>query len=177
MQFWGVRSGYGIRLARSLDLAALGPIELAAARLFEPYGLAELFADTTPVATLAAAVRDGRLWVAVDAQGTVVGFALAAVLDGSGHLEELDVHPDHGRRGIGRALVDAVTAWARLRRFPALTLNTMRDVPWNAPFYERLGFVALHDDELWEALQTLRRVEVERGLPGEHRVSMRLALA
>jgi hypothetical protein len=26
------------------------------------------------------------------------------------------------------------------RRYPAVTLTTFRDVPWNAPFYTRLGF-------------------------------------
>ena len=164
-------------MARSLDVGGLGEIERAAAALFEPYGLAELFADTTPVEKLLAAVRDGRLWVAVDTRAGVVGFALAAVVGGSAHLDELDVHPEHGRRGIGGALVGAVVAWARLRRFPSLTLNTMRDVPWNAPFYERLGFVVLRDDELSEALRALRRLEIEHGLPGERRVSMRLSLA
>ena len=24
---------------------------------------------------------------------------------------------------------------------PTLTLTTFRDVPWNAPYYERMGFV------------------------------------
>ena len=52
----------------------------------------------------------------------------------------------------------------------------MRDVPWNAPYYERLGFVVLRDDELPAALAELRRLEVEHGLPGERRVSMRLEL-
>ena len=30
--------------------------------------------------------------------------------------------------------------------YPAVTLTTFRDVPWNAPFYTRLGFAML--DEL-----------------------------
>ena len=172
-----MQSGYSIRLARSHDVAALGEIERAAATLFAPYGLAELFAETTPVEELAAPVRDGRLWVAVDAAAQPAGFALATIVGGNAHLHELDVDPAHGRRGIGRALIDAMVAWARVRRFPALTLNTMRDVPWNAPFYARLGFVVLPDSELPEPLRALRRLEVEHGLPGEQRVSMRLSLA
>jgi GNAT superfamily N-acetyltransferase len=155
---------------------ALGDVERAAASLFAPYGLAELFSETSPIEKLEAAARDGRLWVAADAGGAVVGFALATVVGGNAHLDEIDVHPEHGRRGIGHALIDAVIAWARLRRHRALTLNTMRDVPWNAPYYARLGFVVLSDDALPAALAELRRLEVEHGLPGEQRVSMRLEL-
>ena len=56
------------------------------------------------------------------------------------HLEELDVLPGHGRQGIGTRLVRALCDGARGRGIAAVTLCTFRDVPWNAPFYERLGF-------------------------------------
>lgn len=167
---------YAIRLGRLSDVPLLAEVERAAASLFAPYGLAELLSETTAPDKLELAAREGRLWVAVDAQHEVVGFALASEVDGNAHLDEIDVHPEHGRRGIGSALIDAVVAWARLQRHRALTLNTMRDVPWNAPYYERLGFVILPDDELPPALAELRRREVEHGLPGERRVSMRRAL-
>lgn len=169
-------AAYPIRPARVADVPALADVERAAATMFAPYGLAELFSETSEAAKLEAAARDGRLWVATDAAGSVVGFALAAVVAGSAHLDELDVHPEHGRRGVGRALIDAVIAWARANGHRTLTLNTMRDVPWNAPYYERLGFEILRDDALPPALAALRRLEVEHGLPGERRVSMRRAL-
>lgn len=172
-----MRSGYTVRAARTHDVAALADVERAAAQMFAAYGLAELFSATSPPEKLEAAACDGRLWVATDAGGTIVGFALAGEVGGNAHLDEIDVHPAHGRRGVGRALIDAVIAWARRHRRPALTLNTMRDVPWNAPYYERLGFVALADDALPAPLAELRRLEVEHGLPGDQRVSMRLDLA
>ncbi len=167
---------YAIRLGRPSDVAQLADVERAAATLFEPYGLAELFSETSDPDKLLAGARDGRLWVATDHDGNVVGFALATEVGGNAHLDEIDVHPAHGRRGIGRALIEAVLAWARLGRHRAVTLNTMRDVPWNAPYYARLGFVILPDDALPVALAELRRLEVEHGLPGERRVSMRRAL-
>lgn len=171
-----MNAGSWIRLARRSDVSRLAEIERGAARLFEPYGLAELFSETSPPEKLIAAAADGRLWVAVSADDVPLGFALAGVVGGNAHLDEIDVLPEHGRRGIGRALVDAVVAWARVRGFKSLTLNTMRDVPWNAPFYERLGFVVLDDATLPDALRELRRLEVEHGLPGERRVSMRKSL-
>ena len=75
---------------------------------------------------LAAATREGRLWVAT-AAGQPVGFAHLEVLAPDlVHLEELDVLPWHGRRGIGTALVRAVCAWAKEHGFARVTLTTFR---------------------------------------------------
>ena len=62
---------------------------------------------------------------------------------GEGLLDELAVTPAHGRRGVGRALVDEVLAWTAARGLPYVTLATFRDVPWNGPYYEKLGFEAV----------------------------------
>lgn len=105
-----------------------------------------------------------------------VGFALVSVVDGLAHLEELDVHPEHGRRGLGTALVETVREWARNAGFKAITLSTFRDVPWNAPFYAQLGFRVLTEDELTEGLLQLREAEAGRGLPIRARVMMRREL-
>jgi GNAT superfamily N-acetyltransferase len=68
------------------------------------------------------------------------GFASVAIVDGTAHLSQLAVLPAEGRRGLGTALVVAVFEWARAGGFDTVTLTTFRDVPWNAPFYERMGF-------------------------------------
>lgn len=166
-----------IRLARPSDLPALPEIERAAAALFRDRGLHELFSTVlTDAGDLARACAEGRLWVAVCASGAPVGFAVGSLVGDNAHLDELDVHPDQGRRGIGRALVEAVIAWARATGRPALTLTTLRDVPWNAPFYERMGFRILEAGERGAVLDEILREEVERGLPAEGRVAMRLLL-
>ncbi len=41
--------------------------------------------------------------------------------------------------GLGSSLVDHLDGWAAARGLAALTLTTYRDVPWNGPYYERLG--------------------------------------
>ncbi len=43
-------------------------------------------------------------------------------------------------------LLERVIESARQMGYPAVTLTTFREVPWNAPFYTRLGFAML--DEL-----------------------------
>jgi len=163
-----------VRPARAADLPALAAIERAAGALFADAGIVGAFlAETTPAERLREAHADGLLWVATDPGDRPVGFALASVLDSGPHLEELDVHPDFGRRGLGAALVAAVLDWARAAGHGGLTLVTFRDVPWNAPFYERLGFRSLAADALGAGLRERLASEAERGLPTERRVVLR----
>src|SRR5438445_4218578 len=44
-----------------------------------------------------------------------------------------DVHPSHGRRGLGTALVREVCEWATLCGYVMLTLTTFRAVAWHLP--------------------------------------------
>ena len=165
-----------IRLARPADLGLLAGVEQAAGALFAPYPFAQAAADViTPPADLRAGLDAGTLFVA-EVEAAVVGFALASPLDGGMHLDELDVLPAHGRRGIGAALVAAVVDCARRRGLPHLTLSTLRSIPWNAPWYRRLGFRILEPGELTPVLRGLLDHERARGLPMEDRVLMKLTL-
>ncbi len=165
---------YRIRPGRETDLAHLPAIERAAAAQFEVFDWIkpEVYEYVTTVEEHRAYLNAGRLWVAADADDQPVGFAIASVLDDCGHLEEIDVHPAHGRRGLGRALIERVCDWVRESGYTALTLTTERDVPWNAPYYARLGFVIIPDDELTPGLDA-RMTEVEaHGLSRATRVAM-----
>jgi GNAT superfamily N-acetyltransferase len=168
---------FTIRLAQAADVALLPGIEDRAAVLFDGWrpqtGLTdeERFA-TNSLDTFERAHRAGRLWVAVSSAGEVVGFALITVVGGAAHLEELDVLPLHGRRGIGSALVDAVCSWAARAGYAAVTLRTFRDVPWNRPFYERKGFRVVASSALSSEHVQLETAELERGLRTDLRVSM-----
>jgi GNAT superfamily N-acetyltransferase len=165
---------YHVRLARSDDLGALPGIEQAANTLFAAYGLAEQFSNLlTPIESLREGVKADRLWVAADEVDRPVGFALAGSVGDNAHLDELDVHPAHGRRGLGAALVEAVCDWARASGYRAITLTTLRGIPWNAPWYQRRGFRVLEENELSQALQELLQEEIQRGLPADQRVAMR----
>jgi GNAT superfamily N-acetyltransferase len=155
------------------DLVVLPKIEREAATLFAGWHIPlEVLEEETPLDAFTAAQRDGRLWVARSESGCVVGFALVQLVGGQPHLEEIDVLPSFGRQGVGRALVHAVKAWARASGYASLTLTTFRDIPWNAPFYERMGFHEVPAYALSPALQTLVREETERGLDPATRVVM-----
>jgi len=58
----------------------------------------------------------------------------------------------------------------------ALTLTTFREVPWNGPYYQRLGFVYLTVEEETPGLRAIRSSERERGLDKWPRACMRLPL-
>ncbi len=87
------------------------------------------------------AAEPGFLLVVADESETIVGFVHVLETGGIAHLEQLSVSPEHGRRGYGRALVEAAKSEARRRGHDRMTLRTYADVPWNAPFYARAGFV------------------------------------
>lgn len=164
---------YTISQARAVDLLPLADIELAAARLLTGHAPESVLTTTTSIDSLTKAQRDGRLWVA-RAGDSPVGFAYVEVLEAdSPHLEELDVHPDHGRRGLGTRLVNAVCEWAGNEGYAAVTLSTFRDVPWNMPFYARLGFELVTPEDQTAALKAIVAAEKVKGLSVERRVVMR----
>ena len=168
---------YHIRRCSPAELRALPEIERAAGRLFlltkHPLVAAH---GTLALEFLREQQRAGLVWVAAGEGGQPIGFAVARELAGSAHLQELSVHPDHGRRGIGTRLAREVCEWARGAGHDLVTLSTFRDVPWNAPFYARLGFEVIGEEELGEELAGIRAGEAAAGLPVEDRVFMRLGL-
>jgi GNAT superfamily N-acetyltransferase len=171
-----VSSGYAIAAARPRDLARLPAIELAAARLLEGHAPESVLTATTPPDVLRQAQRAGRLWVAL-AGDVPVGFAHVEVHECDvAHLEEIDVEPRHGRRGLGTMLMTRVCDWAAANGYDSITLTTFRDVAWNMPFYARFGFEIVPRARLSPALRAIVADEARRGLDPGRRVVMRRAL-
>ena len=165
---------YWIRLAQAEELHRLQEIERGAAALFRETKY-EFLADGAPLPLefLLARQRAGAIWVAATAPDEAVGFAVAFPVDGGLHLHELSVAPSHGRQGLGRRLSEAVCAAGLRDGYDRLTLSTFREVPWNGPFYRRLGFVELPEDALGPRLREIRRQEAAAGLPLAERACMR----
>lgn len=79
-------------------------------------------------------------WQVVLADGAPVGFAHVCLDEGGCKLDKLYVHPEHQRRGLGRALLRAIEAWARKRRARRLWLQVNRGNEAAIRAYERYGF-------------------------------------
>jgi GNAT superfamily N-acetyltransferase len=167
-----------IRAARFDDLAALVELERAAGELFRPLGM-DVVADDDPgsVEELAPYADGGRAFVAVGHDDRPLGYVLLDVVDAAAHIRQISVHPSSARRGIGRALIDRAESWARERGLPLLTLTTYTDVPWNGPYYERLGFRYLAPEEETDGLRALRDEERQAGLDAWPRASMSRSVA
>jgi GNAT superfamily N-acetyltransferase len=123
-----------IRRADRADLDAIREI-FRAASLSNDGDRAALLAHPEVLEFPEDAVVDGRMRVAVDDDGTVLGFATVTPRADAWELEDLFVDPVHMRRGVATALIRHLVGEA--------------DVPWievtanphAMAFYRSVGFV------------------------------------
>jgi GNAT superfamily N-acetyltransferase len=166
-----------IRLARADDFARLQDIEVAAGRAFAEVGMPSVAADEPfAVAELRQFQSDGRAWVVPGEHDVPVAYLVAEWVDGNVHIEQVSTHPDAAGRRLGRSLIEYVAGWARDRAAPALTLTTFVEVPWNLPYYERLGFRRLAPAQETDGLRAIRAAEAAHGLDRWPRCCMRREL-
>jgi len=166
-----------IESAKAKDLEVLLAIEARATERFDADTLPpDLPLRMLPDEDLDEAQAEGRVFVARSSDGRVMGFVLVEVLEGVALVEELDVDPADGRRGVGTRLVEAACDWARDQGFSRIVLSTFRDVPWNAPFYTRLGFTEIPIAERTRALDQIAESEVRLGFDPAERVLMARSL-
>ena len=164
-----------VRPTRPGDVTALPAIERAAGERFRDYLELAWLAEGEVISAeqhLDYAER-GLSWLAL-ANDQPVGFILAETHVSSLFIVELSVHLDWQGKGIGRRLIACVADQARKRGLASLTLTTFRDVPWNAPFYARLGFEMI--TTLTPELREKREEETAHGLAYDARCAMRLPL-
>jgi len=86
----------------------------------------------SPSTTSFASSTPGQVWVGRPEDAGPVGVAIASVREGVVYVEEMDVLPAHGRRGLGARLLARVCAWAEERGHPG-------DRPVDADSCPRVG--------------------------------------
>lgn len=165
-----------IRQARLEELPRLTEIELDAfATLAEALGISDA-AHALPHGVLRKALEAGLLIVAADGDDRPVGFLAAEEIHDTLYVIELDVSRDWQRKGVGRQLMSHAVEMARTRRLSALTLTTDRHVPFNAPFYQSVGFETVDGEATSAFLQAKIDDEISNGMDPERRVAMLLTL-
>jgi GNAT superfamily N-acetyltransferase len=164
---------YIIELAQPEHVVFLPSIERAAAEVF-PAGMIpdKVKESVMLVEYLEEAQSRGQLWVALTAGDQPIGFAMVTDEGNEAMLAEIDVHPDHQKKGLGRRLVLEAVQWAYKAGYQGISLTTFKDIPWNAPFYESIGFRQLNRKELSTNLHSILNNEEKLGLTG--RVAMYL---
>jgi len=166
------------RLAMPHDAETIRAIEFDAGLRFIGVGMTGI-ADAPPMAleTVKRKIAASEIIVAIDANAICAGFLMFEPQPARIYVQELDVLTSHAGRRIGAALIEQVAGIARERQLTQLVLSTYRDVPWNAPYYRRLGFRDIELADLDAALLARRDAHIARGLDESQRVFMRRELA
>jgi len=166
-----------IRPPTRAELPALRRIERQAGRAFLAIGMEAVASMPPPsLGELDEHRAAGRAFVAVDGEEQPVAYLQWSVVDGSAHVDQVSVAPSRARRGIGAALIDHLASRSLREGREAVTLTTFRDVPWNAPYYRRLGFELLAPGKQGPELASLLAAE-RTSIPGDApRVAIRRRL-
>jgi len=165
-----------IRPTLERDIQSLPEVERSAAQAFATWPALAWLAqgDVMDCEAHRAFVDAGGSWVVEDLDGCILGFACARLEDQALHLHEVSVRLEAQGQGVGRKLLQQVADAARQVGARELTLTTFADVPWNAPFYARLGFEVIDEGLLDVRLQQILAGERAHGFEG--RCAMRLGI-
>jgi ribosomal protein S18 acetylase RimI-like enzyme len=164
-----------LRPASLEEIATIRALERASAQRFVGRMDALAADEPSPAAVLAARIASGGLVVALETDGedpVIAGFVMFRPVEDRLYVEQLDVLPAFGGRRIGATLLDAAAERARSAGLTGLSLSTFREIPWNAPYYRRLGFVEVAGDALTPGMLEIREEHIARGLDEDARVFM-----
>ena len=118
------------------EIQPLDEVDIAAiCRLYDAVGWSVYTQDP---ARLEAAIRGSHRVMVVRESGALIGL-IRSISDGVtiAYIQDILVHPDHQRRGIGQAMIQAMLAqYTHIRQKVLLT----DDRPEQLAFYASLGF-------------------------------------
>ncbi|WP_240669072.1 GNAT family N-acetyltransferase [Dyella sp. M7H15-1] len=165
---------FRIERANTAHVQAICTIERTAIELFREHRAWPFYSVVSiPPEQLEEAIQQGLVWVALpDDRDEPVGFVWLDTEQGSevAGIAEIDVLPEYSRRGMGAALLEHACDWARSAGYRRVDLGTLADVPWNAPFYAKHGFVVVDKND--PAFAYARARDRENGFPDTLRVFM-----
>jgi aminoglycoside 6'-N-acetyltransferase len=175
-----------IRPARDGELAVAAAIDGDACRAYAEFdpGLEMVaLADDHPVVhpfvhpfvlakvgRRAEALSQRRLLLACTGAGQPVGFAAMGLCEGRPLLLELSVRRAFMRQGLGRALLLRALRWSV--RPGELWLTTYQHVPFNQPWYQRLGFAPVADADCPSGIGAILAAERAALPQGDRRTAM-----
>ena len=119
-------------------------------------GLPDWFGDPVGITECAEAVRSQAGYVATDGAGAVAGFLTwVSTTPDTAEITWMAVRSDERRRGIGRALIDALIERLHVDDVGSLLVKTLSDRSPDASyaqtraFYRSLGFEPVAELDIW----------------------------
>jgi ribosomal protein S18 acetylase RimI-like enzyme len=168
---------FTIRQPRSSDIPVLAQVERSAAEIFRTVNLDFLVENPTVDPYLLVAMANANhLWIAVDKFDQPIGFVGGEYLDGNFHIVEISVAKNFQGMGVGKALMKVLVEQTRREGYKAMTLTTYRNLPWNAPWYSKMGFFEVNAQEMGKTFEDILEIEAKHGLDINNRCVMVKAL-
>lgn len=169
---------FTIRRAQSWDINLLEHIERSAADIFRTVDL-DFLAEgpTMDPAILMSLANEGHLWVAANRFDQPIGFVGGDYLNGHFHIVELSVAKEFQGNGVGRALMDVMVEQVRREGYKSMTLTTYKNLPWNGPWYSRMGFFEVSALDMGRQYLEILESEAQHGLDLRNRCVMRKFLS
>jgi N-acetylglutamate synthase-like GNAT family acetyltransferase len=95
-------------------------------------------------------VNRGNFWIALDQDRVIGTIALIDIGHHQAVIRKMFVHKDYrGRQsGIAQQLLQTLMSWAKDHAIRELYLGTVDRLKAAQRFYEKNGFIAIHDSEL-----------------------------
>jgi GNAT superfamily N-acetyltransferase len=128
---------YTTRLATEEDLSVLREL-FRRSSLSNENDAANLRAAPEALHWTGDGIAERRTRVAVDVDGSILGFATIAEIEGGQELEDLFVDPDAMRRGVATLLVEEAASEAKRSGVPWIEVTGNQHA---AEFYASVGFV------------------------------------
>ena len=125
---------------------------------------------------LADAIGHNRVWLALDAQGSEVGYVRVGLHGGEVTIARLYVLPSHGQRVIGTLLLEHACRWAVESGYRSISLDPLAQALWDTAFYTQHGFEWMKSTVAGEAQIRSQRRERRGNVRLQQRVSMRRLL-
>lgn len=154
------------RAADSADAADLRAIEGNAAQVFKTLGgaFAQInFAPMSATSYVNAITQNQVIWL-VELRGEPVGFLRAKPVDDVLYCAEMSVLRHHHGKGLGEKLMSHFIKFARSNGFSGVAGITYKDVPWNGPYYRRLGLNYLDKNLIGPELLAIMSSDAEFAL-------------
>jgi GNAT superfamily N-acetyltransferase len=168
---------FSIRRAQSWDIPLLEYVERSAADIFRTVNLGFLAdGDTVDPAALRAMAQANHLWVATNNFDQPIGFVGGEYLSGNFHIVEISVAKEFQGKGVGKALMTTIVEHISREGYKSITLTTYRNLPWNGPWYSRLGFFEVNAHDMGRDYLDLLDSEAQHGLDVRSRCVMRKIL-
>lgn len=165
---------FTLRPATLDDADLLPEVECSAALAFRSIEALSWLADGEPMAVEwhRLSIAQATCWVTADDAKRIHGFLSAERQAEALHVHEVSVRHGSQGNGLGRRLVEAAMGHARSEGLRCVTLTTFAEVPWNAPFYEHLGFRRIPPAELDRRLAEQIAAEYAQGFEPGSRCAM-----